>query len=137
MLRRIANVLVVALPWPLKRAVMTRLFGYELDPTARIGFSLIEAGHVHLAARARIGHFNMVRTLDRVVLGRNASIGHFNQIIGGRPSSGRFYPASPDRRPELALGEYASITRRHLIDCADFGIRGPLLHCCRLGNPRS
>jgi carbonic anhydrase/acetyltransferase-like protein (isoleucine patch superfamily) len=109
--------MLFALPWRWRRRVLELVFHYEIDPTARIGFSIVLAGEVRLAPGARIGHLTLCRGLDRVVLAEHAGIGHLNWIYAISPDLGYFGEAS--RSAELILERAANITRRHIIDCSD------------------
>lgn len=113
------QVALFALPWSLRRRALSRLLGYEIHPTARIGLSLVLADRVHLGAHSVIGHLNLARGLHEIVLGEHASIGHINWIAGAPKADQRYYAAQPERAPSLIVGRHAAVTHRHLIDCTD------------------
>lgn len=116
-LRALVQVMLLGLPWPWRRRALELGFGYQIDPTARIGCSVILAREVILGAGARIGHLTMCRGLDRVVLAENANIGPLNWIYAIPRGLGYF--TEVPRRPELILDQAGCITRRHIIDCSD------------------
>jgi len=119
-MKRLLGLLSVLLPWPLRRHVLSRLCGYSLAPTSRIGLSLVLADAVRLEAGARIGHFTVIKGLHRLEMGTNAIIGSFNWITGFPLRSGSpHFTADTQRDPSLRLGDESAITSRHLIDCTD------------------
>jgi acetyltransferase-like isoleucine patch superfamily enzyme len=75
---------------------------------------------VEIAEGAHIGHFTVVRGLQRLQVGRNGTIGHFNWIsaypVGPQQLSFRQFS---ERIPQLVVGAEAAITTRHIIDCTD------------------
>ncbi|WP_036026542.1 acyltransferase [Bradyrhizobium yuanmingense] len=107
-------VLLLVLPWRARRSILQFCFGYEIDPEARIGFSVVIAKRVVLKEHSRIGHLTIIRGLDEIYLSSNSRIGNLNWITG--------YPSSADssgRRSALIIQEHAAVTHRHLIDCSD------------------
>jgi acetyltransferase-like isoleucine patch superfamily enzyme len=110
--------LMIALPSSLRRLIAVRLLGWEIDPTAYIGRSVILVDHVSLGPEASIGPRNVIRSLDELRLGPGAKIGTRNWIIG-IPRSVDTFPNSPNRRPCLIMGQGALLTDGHEIDCAD------------------
>jgi acetyltransferase-like isoleucine patch superfamily enzyme len=110
--------LMIALPQRLKHELARRVLGWDVDPSAYIGRSLLLVGHVSMAPGASIGHRNVFRELDEVRLAARASIGTRNWVVGIPPNA-EMFPASPNRRPSLVMGEGAMLTEAHMIDCAD------------------
>ncbi len=112
------KVIALCLPWPLKRWWLQRVFGYELDPTARIGLAWVFPHRLVMHAHARIDHLTVAIHLDYIEMGTRASIGRSNWITGlsaAQPS--RHFRHQPDRRPWLTLGPHAAITKNHHLDC--------------------
>jgi acetyltransferase-like isoleucine patch superfamily enzyme len=116
MLLRIA---IVLLPWRLRRLAMRWLLGYDLHPTSSIGWAWIFPRRLVMGPHARIDHLTVCKDVDSLELGAHAHIGRLNWISGFPPRHPLHFAHLPDRRPELVLGEHASITNRHLIDCTD------------------
>lgn len=117
----VLRLLSLFLPWPLRRRLLQRAFGYELHPTSRIGFSWVFPGRtLVMGEHAIIGHLTVCHHLDDLRIGSYGAIGPMNWITG-YPTRGRrpMFAGNPDRRPELLLGEHAAITTRHYIDCTD------------------
>lgn len=113
------------LPWPLKRLFLGKLLGFQLDPTSRIGLSLVAPARLRLGPGARIGHGNVVKGLGSVELEAGASLGNFNWITGFPEGPSPHFAHVSGRRPALHLGREAAITHRHLIDCTDRVEIGP------------
>lgn len=111
------QLVLLPLPWMVRRWLLVRGLGWRIHPTARVGHSLILVRSLQMAPRSRIGHLNFMRNHRRVVLNEGANIGHMNWISAG-PAEGEFgFDAKRD--PCLILGDEAAITSRHLIDCTD------------------
>jgi len=110
---------VLFLPWPLKRRVLSMLFGYRLHKTSRIGFSWVYPESLVMEEHSRIGHFTVCKGLSLATLGRHASIGTLNWISAYPKSADLHYGAEIDRRNDLLMGEHSAITNRHLIDCTN------------------
>lgn len=108
------------LPWPLRGWLLRNLLGFAIDPTARIGLSIILADNVVMAAGAKIGHFNYVGTLDLLQLDDDAYIGNFNWISGlAKRLNSPFYTTRAKRRSELIMGRCSVFQHRNYIDCTD------------------
>jgi serine acetyltransferase len=118
---QLIRLLIVLLPWPLKRRVLTRLFGFELDPTSYIGLSWIyPRKSLRLLANSRIGHGNICRSLDELELGAESTIGSWNWLTGWSTAPEvAFFADEVDRRSRLSVGTHSAITARHYIDCAN------------------
>lgn len=106
------------LPWALRRRALSRCFGYEIAPDARLGFSVVLVGKLVLARHSGIGHLNYIKGADEVRLDASSFIGHLNWITAFPSDSGSgHFKSQPERRPRLHVGEHSAITNRHLIDC--------------------
>src|ERR1700722_13655926 len=111
--------LLLVMPWPLRRAALRSLFGYQIDPSARIGLSWIYPQRLFMGPGSRIGHFTVCKGLELLELGPHASIGRGNWITGLPKGNSRHFLHQPDRAPHLLLGAHSAITNRHLIDCTN------------------
>jgi acetyltransferase-like isoleucine patch superfamily enzyme len=109
---------MVVLPARLKRHVGRLLLGWDIDPTAYIGRSVILVRHLSMGPGSSIGPLNVIRHLEELRLGEGASIATRNWISGW-PLSSDVFTHSPNRRPSLIMGKYAMITVAHDIDCSD------------------
>lgn len=118
---RVIAALVLFLPWPVRRRVLERVFGYSLHPSSHIGVAWVYPENLVLCAHARIGHLTVCKGLQRVTLEPFATIGRLNWITGFPASAdgtGHF-AGELDRKPELIVREHAAITNRHIVDCTN------------------
>jgi len=116
-MKRLISLFSIVLPWPLRRALLRSLFGYEIADTSRIGFSWIYPKKLILKDGARIGHLTICKNIDLLEIGESASIGNLNWITGYPTGLPGHFEHQTDRRPELVLGPHSAITNRHLVDC--------------------
>jgi acetyltransferase-like isoleucine patch superfamily enzyme len=117
---------IALLPWAIKRQALVRLYGYQLDPRARIGLAWIYPQHLKMAAGARIASFTIAIHLDCLELAEQASIGRGNWITGfSTGSSSRHFVHQVSRRSELYLGAHSAVTKYHHIDATNSIAIGP------------
>jgi carbonic anhydrase/acetyltransferase-like protein (isoleucine patch superfamily) len=114
---------MVVLPSRLRRLLATRVLGWDIDPTAHIGRSVILVRHVSMGPGAIIASQNVIRDLERLELAEGASIATGNRI-GAFPLWSDVFPNSPNRDPSLIMGRHAMITNQHDIDCSDRVVLG-------------
>lgn len=117
--RVVVQLMLVALPWPLRRPLLVACFGYRIDRTARIGLAWVYPARLVMGPGSSIGHLTLCKGLAVVELGAHASIGRGNWITGFPAGDARHFAHCTERRPELHVHEHAAITNRHLIDCTD------------------
>lgn len=110
---------VVLLPWPLRRRVLAACYGYDIHPTARIGWSWIFPEQLVLREGARIGHFNVAIHLARLELGPHALIDRGNWITGFPRGDARHFAHRSGRDPVLVLGAHSAVTKQHHLDCTE------------------
>src|SRR5271157_5394178 len=118
-MKKAISVFLFLFPWPLRRRLLTALFGYKIHRTARIGFSIICPDRLEMAERSRIGSLTMCKGLSLLKLNESASLGNLNWISGMPLNDKKFMTDEPDRRPELIVDAHAAITTRHYIDCSN------------------
>jgi acetyltransferase-like isoleucine patch superfamily enzyme len=111
--------LTLLLPWPLRRVALNRLFGYQIDRTARIGWAWIFPERLVMGPGSRIGHLTLCKGLQLLHMGAHASIGRGNWITGVPKGNRQHFVHQPERIPQLLIGAHAAITNRHLIDCTN------------------
>lgn len=117
-MKRIGKVLTVLLPWPLRRWVLRRCWGYVIDPTARIGLAWVFPRRLTMGPHSIIGHGTVCVHLDEVRLEERAVVGRLNWITGfPGDGGGGFFGHVPGRVSRLWVERHAAITNRHLIDC--------------------
>jgi len=117
MFRIVSQVLLFALPWPIRRRVLNTLFGYHIHPTAKVGFSLILARRLEMADRSRIHHLVCCKGIDKLELGVDSGIASLTYITGFSTRDDRYFKGNPNRLCELVMGRSSGITSRHFIDC--------------------
>ena len=111
--RTAAQLVMVLLPWWIRRRAYSWLFRWRLHPASHIGFSLISADVVVMAEGARIGHFTVVRDLATLEVGAGSVIGNWNWITAAPAFRGRAKSAGV-----LRVGPESAVTSRHYIDCS-------------------
>ena len=113
----ILKIIILLLPWGLRRWLLQRFFGYEIDPSAHIGLAWVYPKHLRMGKEARIDHFTLAIHLDAIDLGNCATIGRSNWITGHPSGSRKHFAHQKDRRPRLTIGEHSAITKNHHLDC--------------------
>ncbi|QPN69534.1 acyltransferase [Synechococcus sp. CBW1108] len=116
----LVKVCIVPMHWSLKRPILQGLYRYNINPSARIGFSWVYPNELTMDAGSRIGDFTVVVNLKTLVLGKHATIGRSNWITGfpiGKPSP--HFAHQPNRRAELIIGDHSAITKNHHIDATN------------------
>jgi acetyltransferase-like isoleucine patch superfamily enzyme len=116
--RLLVSILSVMLPQVLKRVLLTRLLGYEIHSSARIGFSLIYPAYLVMRENSKIGSLTLCKGLTLLELGDNARIGNLNWITAV-PIGATAFREEKERKAQLLLREHSAITNRHLIDCCN------------------
>lgn len=112
--------ILFAMPWRFRRLLLEKIFGYSLDPEARIGFSIVAPHELTMGPRSRIGHLNLIRGMKSVDIAAEGVIGNLNWIYG-IPKSVVGDDFSVCR---LTIEEGAHIVHRHLIDCSGTVVLG-------------
>jgi acetyltransferase-like isoleucine patch superfamily enzyme len=122
------------LPSFLKRPLYRLFFGYKIGKRVRIGLSIVDAGECTIADDVRIGHFNVVMRVQKLVIKDHVRIGHLNIIRGGAAVTlGRYCEiirmneinSIPDPEvvnpidPVFVLGDGSIVTTGHKIDFTD------------------
>jgi acetyltransferase-like isoleucine patch superfamily enzyme len=119
-MKTLLRALVVLLPWRLRRLVLQRLYGFRLHAESRIGLAWIFPRELVMERGASIGHFTVAKGMDRIAMGERSHIGRLNWISAFPTGTGSAHFAHlRERVPQLVLGEHASITNRHIVDCTE------------------
>lgn len=119
-LNTVLKALIVPLPWPIKRWLLQRFFGFELAPSARIGLAWVYPRQLRMGSGARIASFTVAVNLDAIEMGTSASIGRSNWITGfPTGTDSPHFAHQSERYAELLLGDHAAITKHHHIDCTN------------------
>lgn len=119
-MRKLLKLLVVILPWSLKRFCLVKFFGYDLHPGARIGLAWIFPKHLKMAKGSRFSSFSTAIHLDLIELGENSSVGRGCWITGmGVDDNSPFFKHQPDRKAALIVGHDSHFTKNHHVDCTN------------------
>lgn len=118
-MKKIINLLIVFLPWTIRRYILNKFYHYKIHPTARIGLSYIYPKQLIMGEGAKIGHLNVAIHLELIHMDKNCSISQKNWITGFPLKNKSHFQDFPDRKPYLIMKEDSAITKQHLIDCTD------------------
>lgn len=113
------QVLALVLPWFLRRRLLNLLPGFDINSSARIGFSLILAGNLDMQANTRIGSLTICKAIDVLRMNTYSKIGTLNYITGYPGAGTKHFTHKTDRKCQLIIGANSAITSRHFIDCTD------------------
>jgi acetyltransferase-like isoleucine patch superfamily enzyme len=116
--RILMSLVCLFLPWPLRRRALIQFLGFAIDPSAKIGYSLVLCERLIMKPRARILHYTVIGGVELLQMEEDSIIGNFNTIRGALQST-PYYKHQPERRAELTLGRHAAITSHHFLDCTN------------------
>ncbi len=119
MLGKLIALLMLVLPAALRAEIGRKVLGWDIDPTARIGRSVIMVKHVTMGPESSIGPFNVIRGLDELRLGRGATIASRNYIQAHPIAREVLARQKQEHDPSLILGEWSKLTVGHEIDVSD------------------
>lgn len=107
-------------PWFIRRRLLSKFFGYNIHPSAKIGWSWVFPDQLIMAENSSIGHFNVAIHLDSIELKANSKIGRGNWITGfSTKKDSKHFKHQKDRVSQLFLGENSAITKNHHLDCTN------------------
>jgi len=113
------RLLIVLLPWTVRRHVLQWAYGYRLHPSSRIGRAWVFPKQLVMEQGAAIGDLTVIKGLELVSLGEYASIGRLNWITAYPQERSLHFAHLTTRQPQLLLAEHAAVTNRHIIDCTE------------------
>ena len=116
-IRLIVSILIMPLPWIIRRIILVRIFGYSFGDRSYVGRSILDANKVTLGVDACIGSLTAIRNLDELILKDRARIGSFNWIFGYLGHE--HFKGATNRKSRLILGDDSAVVARHIIDCTD------------------
>ena len=108
---------MVLLPWPLRRVLLQRIYGYQLHPSSRIGLAWVFPRKLVMESGSTIGHLTVCKGLELLALGEYACIGRLNWISAYPRDQATHFGHIKGRQPQLVLQAHSAITNRHIIDC--------------------
>lgn len=114
------KVVIVLMPWRIRRLILVKFFKYEIHPSAKIGLAWIFPEMLIMSMDSRIDHFTVAIHLDCIQMDRGTKIGRGNWITGltTLKKSIHFNHRS-SREAKLCMRESSAITKNHHIDCTD------------------
>ena len=119
-MKKILSLLVVILPWKIKRYLLIKIWKYEIDPKAKIGLAYVFPKHLKMNKGSKIAHFTVAIHLDLILMNESTSIGRSNWITGFPTSSkSKHFQHQKNRKSELIIGKESAITKHHHIDCTN------------------
>lgn len=95
---------IIIFPSFIKIALL-KLFGAKIGRGCYIGFTLIDAHEIEIGNFVKIGHFNIIRGLNKLIFQNGSKVESFNWITGG--GKGSFF-----------LGFNSSIRRFHFFEAS-------------------
>lgn len=113
------KLLIIFLPWPIKKLFLSFFYGYTIHPKAKIGFSYVYPDKLIMGDNSFIGHLNVIKGLSLLHMENDAIINRLNWITGHPLNCKKYFLSELDRKPELHLAAHSAITNRHLIDCTN------------------
>ena len=119
-MKNVLQAFCVLMPWFIKRRLLKLFFGYQLHPTAYIGYSWIFPKQLIMEAHSKIGHLNVAVHLDLVQLQEYSSVSRSNWITGfSSGTSSKHFKHQPQRSSQFLLGRHSAITKNHHLDCTN------------------
>jgi len=116
-MKLILQLLIIFLPWKVRRFVLIKLFKFNIHKTAIIGKSIILADKLFMGKNSLIGNLTFCKNIGSVKLHENARLGALNYITGCPQNNKSHYLHLTNRQSQLTIGAHSAITSRHFIDC--------------------
>ena len=111
------QLIILLLPWAIRRRLLVWRYGYEIHPTATIAKSLVRPRKLKMGPGSRIHSGVICRGIDYLEMGEDSGIANFTYITGFSVKGCKHFQHVENRRCELILGRSAGITSRHFVDC--------------------
>ena len=119
-MKQVLKILLIFLPWSLRRVLLVKIFKYKIHPSARIGFAYVYPTYLEMGGGTKIDHLTVAVNLDRMILKPKSRIGRSNWITGFSSSiESKHFKHQINRVSELILGEDSAITKHHHLDCTN------------------
>jgi acetyltransferase-like isoleucine patch superfamily enzyme len=117
MIKIIFQILIMPLPWFIRRRILCSFFNYEIAKSAFIGKSIILAESLIMKEHSVIGSLTFCKNIGLLSLDEYARIGSLNYITGFPQNNNSFFSHRIDRKCELIVKKHSAITSRHFLDC--------------------
>lgn len=120
-MKKLLSMLIIILPWKLKRLIYIKIFKYQIASSARIGFSIIFPKMLIMENNSKIGSLTYCKGIDLVHLEESSKIGTLNWITGFPSNNSEIghFAYDKNRYPALIIKKHSAITSRHMIDCTN------------------
>ncbi len=117
-MRTLIHIILAFLPWFIRRRLLCLCFKYKIDPTARIGFSLVMPEKLEMGRKCYIGHFTVCRgSVDRLSMADDSRMGSFHLITGISTKNKKHFTHVQNRRCEMVIETGVGIPSRKFFDC--------------------
>ena len=113
----VIQIFLFLFPWKLRRVLLNKIFSYNINMKAKIGFSILLCDKLEMAENSRIGHLTICKNIDAIILMNKSSVGSLNFITGFNTKNKMVYSHRLNRKCELIIKEHSAITSRHFLDC--------------------
>lgn len=112
------HICLLVLPWCIRRRILCWAFGYKIDPTAKIGLSIVMPRRLEMGPHCYIGHLTFCKwEVDSLVMKESCTIGSSVMITGISTANKAHFQHVPDRRCEMVLEKCVGIPSRKFFDC--------------------
>jgi acetyltransferase-like isoleucine patch superfamily enzyme len=116
----ILKILLLFIPWKIRRILLIKIFNFEIHSTASIGFSFIYPKTLIMKEFSSISHFNVAINLEKIEIGPNSTISRSNWITGfPKHSNSLHFNHEINRNSFLIIGCHSAITKNHHLDCTN------------------
>lgn len=124
-MKKLLKLIIVLMPWRIKRWMLQTFFGYKLHKNAYIGLAWVYPGHLEMDDKSKIHHFTVAIHLDLIKISYDSSIGRNCWITGmSTKTDSEYFKGQTDRRAELIMGKFSHFTKGHHIDCTNSVVLG-------------
>lgn len=115
-MKALVQILLWIFPWNARRFFLISFFGFKIDKSAKIGFSIILAKELELERKSYIGNFTLCKAIDKLHLKMSARLGTLNYITGFSSYNKNHFSHVEDRKCVLIIGNHSAVTSRHFLD---------------------
>jgi acetyltransferase-like isoleucine patch superfamily enzyme len=109
--------LMMLMPNRVKIFLYNKLFGWEIDKTAKIGLSYLHVEKAKMGANTRIGHLNIIKNLERFEMGECSTLGNMNVVSALPLGSEIHFKHEEGRVQALIMGKHTDIVKNIFLDC--------------------